>query len=112
MARKVSNGKSIKATSPETVAQGEFVLINNIFGLALESAAGGEQVVLDIEQAEYETNQVAAGVTFKVGDAVYFDATEKVLTNTDGAGANRLVGRATQASDANGVVWFILAPQA
>ncbi len=112
MARKVSNGKSIKATSPEMVAQGEFVLINNIFGLALESAAAGEQVVLDIEQAEYETNQVAAGVTFEVGDAVYFDAAGKVLTNTDGAGANRLVGRATQASDANGVVWFILAPQA
>jgi predicted RecA/RadA family phage recombinase len=105
MARKISFGKSVKVTADVAVEKDTFAIVADFFGLALNSAAAGEEVVLDIEQAEYEVKQ--AGSNFAVGDVVYFNtATGFTATDTD-----RPVGIATQASNTDGVFSFILAPQ-
>jgi predicted RecA/RadA family phage recombinase len=122
MARKVSDGLSVKVDVPENTAieQGKFYLLGGFFGMAMQSVTteAGEtgQVVLDIEQCEYETSQINATDAFNAGDKIYFDATAKVLTtnaNLDASGnpQNRPVGRVTVAKDANNVIWFILGPQ-
>ena len=115
MARKVSDGRSVKVTVPAgagTVQANTFAEVAGFFGLAVNTAAEGEQVVLLTEQAEYETSQINPADAFNVGDLVYWDGTNKRLTTSDGGGSNRLVGRVTQAKDANNVIWFVLGPQA
>jgi len=112
MARKVSDGRSVKVTVPSgfgAVEAGKFYRISGFFGLAMNAANEGEQVVLLTEQAEYETSQINTADAFNVGDPVYFDDANKVLTTTAGGQA---VGRVTSAKDANNVIWFVLAPQA
>lgn len=119
MARKVSDGQSVKVTVPTgfgAVEQGKFYLINGWLGLALNSAGEGEEVVLNIEQGEYETNQINPADAFNVGDKIFWDAANKRFTtqpNNDAQGnpQNRPVGRVTSPKDANNVIWFILGPQ-
>jgi predicted RecA/RadA family phage recombinase len=108
MARKISFGKSVKVTAAAALTKDTFAEVDGFFGLVLNSAAAGEEAVLDIEQAEYETNQVGTGTAFAVGDKVYFNVASGLFTTTN---TDRMVGIATQASDANGVFSFILAPQ-
>ena len=114
---KISDGKSVKVTVPEStkVEAGKFYLLDGFLGCAVQSVetAAGEtaEVVLNIEQAEYETDQINAADTFAKGSLVYYDPVNKVLTTSDGAGANRKVGRVTVPKDAKNVIWFILGPQ-
>ncbi|AYO30811.1 DUF2190 family protein [Biomaibacter acetigenes] len=122
MGRKISDGLSVKVMVPEntTIEQGKFYELDGFFGLAVQSVttAIGQtaQVVLNIEQAEYETSQITTTDAFNKGDKVYWNATTKLLTtqaNPDASGnpQNRPVGRVTVAKDANNVIWFILGPQ-
>jgi len=117
MARQISKGRSVKVTVPSgfgSVEAGKFYEISGIFGMAVDNAQEGEQVVLLIEQAEYETSQIDATLTYNVGNKLYYDPGNKLLTTAadDGAGTSfRLVGIVTQEKDANGVIWFILGPQ-
>lgn len=115
---KISDGKSVKVTVPEntTIEAGKFYLLDGFFGCAMQSVTTGAgetaaEVVLDIEQAEYETDQIKTADDFNKGDVVYYDATNKVLTTDDGSGANRKVGRVTVPKDTNNVICFILGPQ-
>jgi len=114
---KISDGKSVKVTVPEstTIEAGKFYLLDGFFGCAMQSVITGAgetaEVVLNIEQAEYETDQINTADAFNKGDLVYYDPINKVLTNSDGTGANRKVGRVTVPKDANNVIWFILGPQ-
>lgn len=122
MGRKVSDGKSVRVTMPEStvIEQGKFYLLDGFFGMAIQSVTTGAgqtaEVILDIEQAEYETSQIKAEDAFNKGDRVFFDAAAKILTtnaNPDASGnpQNRPVGRVTLAKDANNVIWFELGPQ-
>jgi len=114
---KISDGKSVKVTVPENtkIEAGKFYLLDGFLGCATQSVetAAGEtaEVILNIEQAEYETDQINTADAFNKGDLVYYDATNKVLTTSDGSGANRKVGRVTVPKDAKNVIWFILGPQ-
>jgi len=122
MGRKVSDGKSVKVTVLEntTIEQGKFYLLNGFLGMAVQSVTTGvgqtAQVVLSIEEAEYETSQITVADAFNKGDKVYWNAATNLLTtmaNPDASGnpQNRPVGRVTAAKDANNVIWFILGPQ-
>lgn len=106
---KISDGKSVRVTANEVVEEGKFYLIGGFFGMAVQPAGVGDDVVLSIEQAEYETEQINTEEAFAVGTAIYYDATLKQLTETEGT--NRKVGRVTAAKDTNNVIWFILGPQ-
>lgn len=115
MGRKVSDGRSIKVTVPQntTVTAGNFVLLDGLLGLAIQSVTTGagetKNVVLNVEPGEYETSQINTAETFAVGSMVYWDATNKRFTTT--ATSNVFAGIVTQAKDASNVIWLLFAPQ-
>lgn len=112
---KVSDGKSVVVTVPENtnIEAQTFVEVEGFFGVAMQSistsAGETEELVINIEQAEYETDNITTTNTFEVGTLIYYDKGTKKLTTTDTG--NRLVGRATSAKDSNNVITFILLPQ-
>lgn len=122
MGRKVGGASSVKVTVPVStvINQDQLCLLDGFFGKAVQAvttdAATTADLILDIEQAEYETSQITVADAFNKGDKVYWNAATKLLTtqpNNDASGnpQNRVVGRVTVAKDANNVVWFILGPQ-
>ncbi|MBU5441216.1 DUF2190 family protein [Paenibacillus sp. MSJ-34] len=112
---KISDGKSVTVTIPPdtTVTAGEFVLLDGFLGVAVQSVKTGadetKELVLTIEQAEYETDQISASQNFVKGTAIYWNASTKKFTET--AAGNRPAGRVTNGKDANNVIWFLLGPQ-
>ncbi len=120
---KISDGKSVKVKVLEntTIEAGKFYLLDGFFGCAMQSVTTGAgktaEVILNIEQAEYETDQIDIDTTptqnFAKGTLIYWDETNKKFTETSQSNSqsNRLVGRVTQAKDAKNVICFILGPQ-
>ena len=116
-AAKVSDGKSVRVTVPAStiIEAGKFYLLDGFLGCAFQSVTTGAQetaeVILNIEQAEYETDQIdpSQTQTFAKGTLIYWDAASKKFTET--STGNRLAGRVTQAKDDNNVICFILGPQ-
>lgn len=112
---KISDGKSVKVTVPENtkIEAGKFYLLDGFLGCAMQSVETGAgetaEVILNIEQAEYETDQLAGEGTFAKGTLIYWDATNNVFTES--AEGNILAGKITEGKDTNGVIWFILGPQ-
>ncbi|ADQ06502.1 conserved hypothetical protein [Caldicellulosiruptor hydrothermalis 108] len=114
-AGKVSDGKSVRVTVPEntTIEAGKFYMLDGFLGCAMQSVTTGAgqtaEVVLSIEQAEYETDQIDTTQNFAKGTKIYWDNINKRFTETETG--NRLAGIVTQSKDANNVICFILAPQ-
>lgn len=112
---KVSDGKSVQVTVPQdtTIETGKFYLLDGFLGAAMSSLTTGAgetgEVALNIEQAEYETDQINTADAFAKGDLIYWNAANNCFTTT--AAGNRPAGRVTVAKDANDVIWFILGPQ-
>ena len=113
---KISDGKSVKVTVPEStkVEAGKFYLLDGFLGCAMQSVTTGAsetaEAVLSIEQAEFETDQIKADdkASMTVGADIYWD---------DAAGAKHFTvtakavyaGKITVAADDNNVIWFKLA---
>lgn len=115
---KVSDGKSVRVTvsggaSGVTIEAGKFYLVQGFLGCAfttVEVPAGETvDVILNIEQAEYETDQINTNDDFEVGATIYWDDTNKVFT--EDSSVSRLAGRVTAAKDENNVIRFVLGPQ-
>ena len=116
---KISDGKSVKVTVPVStkVEAGKFYLLDDFLGVAFQSVQTGSgqtaEVVLNIEQAEYQTTKVASNKTFTVGQIVYWDGaaftSDEKKTDTT---PNRVAGRCTSWDETKKVLTFILAPQA
>ncbi|MFW5436569.1 DUF2190 family protein [Paenibacillus apiarius] len=112
---KVSDGKSVLVTVPAktTIEAQKFYLLDGFFGAAMQSVTTGtgqtDEVTLNIEQAEYETDQIDTTQAFATGTLLYWDAAKAKLTET--ATDNRLVGRVSAAKDSKNIIWFILGPQ-
>lgn len=110
---KVSDGKSVEVEVPAnaTIENQLFYELGGFFGSATQSVKTGSEeratVVLTIEQAEYETDQIETTDDFEPGDLIYFADGKFTVDETDA----RLVGRVTQGKDQNNVIWFILGPQ-
>lgn len=122
MGRKIGGASSVLVTVPAstTIAQDEFCLLDGFFGKAVQAvttdAATTADLILDVEQAEYESSQITVADAFNKGDKVYWNEATGLLTTQDNPDANgnpqnRVVGRVTLAKDANNVIWFILGPQ-
>ena len=114
---KISDGKSVDVTVPASngVQAGEFCVVDGFFGVALQtvdkdSNTNGTLIALQIEQAEYITDQIDTTKTFTKGAALYFDPSSKKFTDDKVSGAF-LVGRVTSTKDSNNVIQFILYPQ-
>lgn len=111
---KVSDGKSVKVNVPANsgeIVAGKFYEFDGFLGIAMQnlanSATDTQELILNIEQAEYESDQIDATKTFNKGDRVYWDANNKRFT-TDAT--VKFAGVVTSKKDANNVIWFILRP--
>lgn len=113
---KISDGKSVRVTVPEktTIVAGNFYVLDGFFGAALQSVttAAGEsaEIILNIDQVEFITDQIDTAKSLAKGEVVYYDATAGKLTDEAGT-SNRAVGRITSAKDAANTIQFILGPQ-
>lgn len=111
---KVSDGKSVKVTVPEStkVEAGKFYLLDGFLGCAFQSVetgvGGTAEVVLNIEPAEYETDQIKTDdrASMTVGEDIYWDKSNKYFTLSV---TDIYAGKITSAADSNGVIWFKLA---
>ncbi len=113
---KVSDGKSVRVAVPESTAveAGKFYLLGGFLGVAMQSVTTGAgetaEVILNIEPAEFETDQIKATdkASMTAGADIYWD---------DAAGAKHFTvtakavyaGKITAAADDNNVIWFKLA---
>lgn len=115
---KISDGKSVDVTvaASNGVNAGEFAVIDGFFGLALktinaEENTAGEVIALQIEQAEYITDQIDTTKTFTKGAELYFDPATKKFTDDDKVSGAFFIGRVSYAKDSNNIIQFILYPQ-
>ena len=112
---KISDGKSVRVTVPDStkIEAGKYYLLDGFLGCAMQSVETGAgetaEVILNIEQAEFETDQIAETGDFLPGTLIYWDEGDGVFTEE--ANGNRPAGRATVGKDENDVIWFILGPQ-
>ena len=107
---KISDGKSITVRVPsgKAVKAQNFYLIDGFFGVAMQDGQQNDDIALQIEQAEYETDNIVTSEAFAMGDKIYWDESENKFTTTAN---DRLVGKVTSPKDSNNVIWFILLPQ-
>lgn len=110
---KVSDGQSVRVVVPKstTVEVNNFYELDGFFGPSFQTVITGSgetaEAILNIEQAEYETDQITVSEEFEPGDLLYFKGSKFTVT----ALGARLVGRVTNGKDENNVIWFILGPQ-
>ena len=78
---------------------------------SVETGAGETaEIALNIETAEYETDQIDTAKSFSKGDKIHFDAANKRFTTDATAGVFAGVVTAEK-DDANNVIWFVFAMQ-
>lgn len=113
-AAKISDGKSVRVSVPANsgeIKAGDFVYFGGFLGVAMQSlandAVGAQDLILQIEVAEYETNQTKETDDFAAGTKIYWDNTNKEFTETPTA---IFAGVVTAAKDDAGVIWFVLMP--
>lgn len=112
---KVGDAKSVKVAVPANsgaIAAGSLQYFGGFLGFAVQSldddAENAQDLVLTIELAEYETDQVKAEDAMAAGAALYWDTAQGELTETP---TPIYAGKVTAAKDDNDVVWFALAAQ-
>jgi hypothetical protein len=114
---KMADGLSVDVTVPNgtVVAQGEFVYLDGFFGLAefddKPTSAGAAIISINIEQANYDTDQITTAEAYAVGDVVNFNTATKLFTKAAVSGSILPVGRVTIAKNADNVIGFLLLPQ-
>ena len=111
---KVSDGKSVRVKSGSVkVEAGKFYYLEGFLGAAMTSAAAADtnkEIILNIEPAEYETDQIKADDknSMTVGTDIYWDDTAGTKHFTVTA-TEIYAGKVTAAADENNVIWFKLA---
>lgn len=115
---KISDGKSVNVTVPagEAIEAGTFGIIDGFFGLCIQSInadenSDGAMIALQIEQAEYITDQIDTSKTFAKGSILYFDPAKKLFTDDASVANAVLAGRITEAKDSGNIIQFVLYPQ-
>lgn len=104
---KVSDGKSVTVTVPKDyeVEVNELCLIDGHLGFSFQSADEGEEVTLNVERGEFETDQIDPSHDYDIGAVVYFDESEGRLTEDE---TDRMAGIVTNPKDEDNVIWFLL----
>jgi predicted RecA/RadA family phage recombinase len=93
----IQHGDTLTATAPAGgVSSGDGVLIENLFGVAATDADAGDEVELAVVGV-YELPKVSTD-TIVAFQRVYWDATEKKVTETDNTDSHYPIGVATEAA--------------
>lgn len=90
----VQRGDTIDVTAAAAIKSGDGVIVGSIFGIANVDAAIGDTYALDTVGV-FNLPKVNA-LAIAVGDAVYWDSANKVVTKT--AGGNTKIGVAVTAA--------------
>lgn len=89
----VYSGAVVGLPAPYDILSGQGFLVGTLFavatmdGLATTIVEGRLEGVYDLPKADTQA--------WTVGQAIYWDATNRVCTNTSNSGANKLIGAAT-----------------
>lgn len=100
----IQKGDTLSVTAPYAVSAGGGVQVGSIFGVAINDAANGADVVLALEGV-YELAKTTAEA-WTQGQYIYWNNTTKALTTT--VGANLKVGYARQAQLAGDTTGLLL----
>lgn len=115
---KVGEGDSVRVVADGDVAVHELASAQGFFGMVTDvkdkdtgdvgkrEGVKGDEVLLTIEQAQYETTLIDEGLDYKVGTDVYWDGSKLVEDATD-----LYVGKVTRSKEPGGAIWVLLAPQ-
>lgn len=94
----VKEGAAIDYTPGADVAAGDVVVLSDLVGIAKREIKANTPGALAVT-GEFDVAKASGGgVTFSAGDKVYWDDTNNLAVATDGAGANKLLGKATAAA--------------
>ncbi|NBJ13208.1 DUF2190 family protein [Microvirga arsenatis] len=94
MKNHVKKGDTLTVPAPYAVASGDGVLVGSIFGVAVTSAAQGEDV--EIKTTEVFDLKKTSAQAWALGALIYWDNTAKEATTT--ATNNKLIGAAIAAA--------------
>ncbi|MDP3409027.1 DUF2190 family protein [Bosea sp. (in: a-proteobacteria)] len=97
----VQAGKNLTLPAPANVLSGDVVIIGSILGIAAGTAASGSDLDL-VTEGVFKLPKVSA-LAIAIGDAVYWDSTNKLVTKT--ASGNTKLGVAVSvAANPSGTV--------
>ena len=94
----IQNGDAIDYTPGADVAAGQVVVLSDLIGIAKTAISANVLGALAVEGVFDVAKEGGAAVTFAIGDLAYWDDTNKFAVTTDGAGANKLLGKAVKAA--------------
>jgi len=92
----VSSGECIDYTPGSAVTAGDVVVQGDLVGIATRPIAAGTTGALAVSGI-FDIVK-ASGTVFTAGQKVYWDASNKVAVTTEGAGTNKLIGKAVAAA--------------
>jgi predicted RecA/RadA family phage recombinase len=95
---------AVPLAAPYAVTSGQGVQVGRIFGVALADAASGDTVA--VHRGGVAQLAKATGQAWTVGQAVYWDNTNRVCTTT--AGTNLLIGAAFEAAATGDTTGWVL----
>jgi predicted RecA/RadA family phage recombinase len=101
----VQEGDAIDYTPGADVAAGDVVVQSDLIGIAKREIKANTLGALAVAGVFDVAKASGGGVTFSAGAKVYWDDTNNLAVTTDGAGANKLLGKAVAAAaDADSTV--------
>jgi predicted RecA/RadA family phage recombinase len=99
----IQPGVNLTLPAPAAIVSGEVIVIGELHGVAAGDAESGADFDL-VTEGVYALDKVSTDV-FAIGDYVFYDAAEKLVTSDDDTGANALIGIAvTVAANPSGTV--------
>lgn len=104
----VHQGRTLTIPAPAAVSSGGVVVAGAIAGVANGAAAIGQLVDVEVEGV-FVLPKVAA-LAIAIGDVVYWDATNKLVTKTAASGNTKLGVATTVAPNPSAVVSVRLVP--
>ncbi len=94
----VHDGHAIDYTPGADVAAGQVVVQGDMVGVAKTPIAANTLGSLAVAGVFDFAKEAGGGVTFAVGALAYWDDANNVAVTTDGAGANKLIGKCVAAA--------------
>lgn len=99
------DGDAIDYTPGADVASGDVVVQSDLIGVAKREIKANTLGALAVTGVFDVAKEAGGGVTFSTGDKAYWDDANDVAVTTDGAGANKLLGKAVaDAADGDATV--------
>lgn len=94
----IQEGSAIDYTPGADVAAGIVVVLSDLVGVTKRDIKANTLGALAVMGVFDIAKEGGVGVTFSIGDKVYWDDANDFAVATDGAGANKLLGKAVLAA--------------